>query len=176
LREVRVTPPTMTFDEKLTLKRGDREIHLLYLGKANTNGDALVYLPKEKILMTGDILVLPTPYGFGSFPKEWADTLQKIAAIDFDMLIPGHGDIQTDLKYIKLLSETLSALSEQTDEIVAAGGDLAAVREQINIGKFRKRYTNGDPLLEVLFNNWFYQPITKSAYKQAKGEPIIQGE
>ncbi len=55
----------------------------------------------ENILATGDPLVHPLPYGFGSFPAQWIETLDKVAAYDFELLVPGHGEVQRDIEYLR---------------------------------------------------------------------------
>src|SRR5262245_14707370 len=54
--------PTMAFERTMKLYRRDREIHLLYLGRAHTEGDVFVYLPKEKVVVTGDAVIGWTPF------------------------------------------------------------------------------------------------------------------
>ncbi|HUH00108.1 MAG TPA: MBL fold metallo-hydrolase [Gammaproteobacteria bacterium] len=60
--------PTIAFEQTMKLYRRDREIHLLYLGRAHTEGDVFVYLPKEKVVITGDAVIGWTPFmgdGYG---------------------------------------------------------------------------------------------------------------
>jgi cyclase len=57
LKELKVTPPNVMVQERMTLFRGDREIRLLYVGRGHTGGDLVVYLPQERVLCTGDRLV-----------------------------------------------------------------------------------------------------------------------
>ena len=92
LKELKVTPPTVTLVDHMTLFRGDREIRLLYLGYGHTGGDVVVYLPKEKVLCTGDLLVNGVANLIDGYVNEWPDTLEKLKPIDFVDVIPGHGD------------------------------------------------------------------------------------
>lgn len=88
---IRVAPPTLTFTDHLTLVRGGREIRLLYLGRAHTGGDIVVYLPKERAVITGDLLVEGTSYIGDGFTADWPATLERLRALDFDVTLPGHG-------------------------------------------------------------------------------------
>jgi glyoxylase-like metal-dependent hydrolase (beta-lactamase superfamily II) len=138
----------------------------MFLGRANTNGDVVVWLPEEKIIATGDIVVRPTPYGFGSHPKEWVEVLNHIKALDYVALVPGHGEVQTDTAYLDLLIELLNAVVERTKAAVDAGAaDMDVVREAVDLSDFDERFTGGDPLLEALFNSWFKRPIVGGAYQ-----------
>lgn len=88
---IRVAPPTLTFTDHLTLVRGGREIRLLYLGRGHTGGDIVVFLPKERAVITGDLLVEGTSYIGDGFTADWPATLERLRALDFDVTLPGHG-------------------------------------------------------------------------------------
>jgi cyclase len=92
LKDLKVTPPNVTLVDHMTLFRGDREIRLLYLGRGHTGGDLVVYLPKEKVLCSGDLLVHDVANLIDGYVNEWPDALEKLKPIDFVDVIPGHGD------------------------------------------------------------------------------------
>ncbi len=85
--------PTIAFERTMKLYRRDREIHLLHLGRAHTEGDVFVYLPKEKVVITGDALIGWTPYMGDGYPEDWVGTLDRLAQLDFTHIIMGHGDV-----------------------------------------------------------------------------------
>jgi glyoxylase-like metal-dependent hydrolase (beta-lactamase superfamily II) len=84
--------PTMAFERTMTLYRRDREIQLLYLGRAHTEGDVFVYLPKEKVVITGDAVIGWTPFMGDGYPEDWVETLDRLAELDWTRLIMGHGE------------------------------------------------------------------------------------
>ena len=88
---VRPTPPTMTLSRTMTLHRGSREIRLLFLGRGHTAGDVVVYLPKERIVATGDLLIEGPSYMGDAYFTEWIDTIEALKQLDFDTVLPGHG-------------------------------------------------------------------------------------
>jgi cyclase len=90
----RVTLPTMTFDHRLVIHRGGREVHLLFLGRAHTAGDVIAHIPSERVVATGDLMHGLLPYMGDGFPDEWPATLRALEGLDFDRVIPGHGSIQ----------------------------------------------------------------------------------
>jgi len=92
LTSLKPTPPNVTLDDHLTLFRGDREIRLLYLGRGHTGGDVVVYLPKERVLCSGDLLVNGIANLVDGYVDVWPDALEKLKLIDFVDVIPGHGD------------------------------------------------------------------------------------
>src|SRR5438552_10654375 len=85
--------PTIAFERTMKLYRRDREIQLLHLGRAHTEGDVFVYLPKEKVVITGDAVIGWTPYMGDGYPEDWLATLDRLAELDFTHLVMGHGDV-----------------------------------------------------------------------------------
>src|SRR5881409_2942976 len=85
--------PTIAFEQTMKLYRRDREIHLLYLGRAHTEGDVFVYLPREKVVITGDAVIGWTPFMGDGYPEDWTATLDRLAQLDFATMIMGHGDV-----------------------------------------------------------------------------------
>jgi glyoxylase-like metal-dependent hydrolase (beta-lactamase superfamily II) len=88
---VKPVPPTLTLTNLVTLHRGEREIRILHLGRGHTAGDVVVYLPEERIVATGDLLVENTSYMGDAFFTEWIDTIEALKKVDFDTVLPGHG-------------------------------------------------------------------------------------
>jgi cyclase len=119
-KEITPTPPTLTYSAKMTLYRGQREIQLLFLGRGHTQGDTVVYLPKERIVCTGDLMESRLAYmGDGMF-DEWITTLEALKKLDFDTVLPGHGVpfhdkslITAYQSYLKDLMTQVARLREQ---------------------------------------------------------------
>lgn len=161
-----MVPADETFSDRLVLHRGERDIEILHFGDANTEGDAIVWLPEERIVVTGDTVVRPTPYGFGSRPESWADVLRQINGLDYALLVPGHGDIQTDTAYVDLLIATMETVATGACAAVAGHGEEAdadAVHAAIGWETVEADFTGGDPLLTRLFESWFKRPISAGA-------------
>src|SRR5205085_9855007 len=93
VKEVAVTPPNVTFDKTMTLHRGGREMRLIYLGRGHTDTDVVMYLPKERIVCTGDLMESVVSYMGDSYPEEWIATLDRLRALDFETVMPGHGAV-----------------------------------------------------------------------------------
>ena len=89
--EIKVTPPNIHYSTKMVLNRGDREIDLLFLGRGHTGGDTVVYLPKERIVCTGDLMESRLAYMGDAFFSEWITTLGELKKLDFAVVLPGHG-------------------------------------------------------------------------------------
>src|SRR5438067_3186906 len=93
---LRESLPDLTFNRSLTLQAGSRTIRIEHLGRGNTRGDVVVYLPAEKIVASGDLVVAPVPFGIGSYYAEWADTLAKLQQLEASTILIGHGAVQHD--------------------------------------------------------------------------------
>ena len=89
--EIRPTPPNIHYSTKMVLNRGSREIDLLFLGRGHTGGDTVVYLPKERIVCTGDLMESQLAYMGDAFFSEWITTLEELKKLDFAVDLPGHG-------------------------------------------------------------------------------------
>ncbi len=94
--ELRPTPPNVTLTDRMTLYRGSREIQIRHLGRGHTAGDLVVFLPRERVVMTGDFLTAGMSNLSDSFPDEWIASLDELKKLDFDTVMPGHGEAFTD--------------------------------------------------------------------------------
>jgi glyoxylase-like metal-dependent hydrolase (beta-lactamase superfamily II) len=92
LAEVKPIPPNVTLKAKMTLYRGSREIQLLFFGRGHTGGDVVVHLPREKVLCSGDLLTAGLAFMGDGYVDEWATTLESLKGLDFETVIPGHGE------------------------------------------------------------------------------------
>ncbi len=133
IKEMKVVFPNTTFSEKMVITSGDREIQLHYLGRGNTRGDAVVYLPKEKVLITGDLVVFPSPYESGSFSRVWINTLTELAQFEYDLLIPGHGQHQSSPSYLLYLIDLFEETARQLNAAYLQGSStLEEFQSQVN--------------------------------------------
>ena len=163
---VEVTPPTFTFENQLTLYRGDREIQLLYLGKGDTPGDVWLYLPREKMLCSPDAFVHPIPYGFSRNPLEWLETLKGVREMDFDMIIPGHGEIQYDKAYLSLVIALLETIQDQVKEAVQKGMSLEATEAFVKVDHLQHKFTQNDPVKTYYFEGYSKSPVIQRTYNE----------
>ena len=113
VKEIRVTPPTVTLDRKMTLFRGGREIQLLYFGRGHTDTDVVVFLPKEKIVCTGDLMESVISYMGDAYVDEWPATLDRLMTLDFDTVMPGHGVVFKGKAHIEAFQRYLRDVLKQ---------------------------------------------------------------
>jgi cyclase len=131
LKSMQVALPTFTFDHSLILHRKSRTVEMFWLGNAHTNGDVFVYLPKEKILVTGDALHGWTPLMGDSYPYDWITTLDKAEKLDFDQVLGGHGDVMRGKEKFELWKQYLRDLMDQTAQAYSSGASLEEAQKQV---------------------------------------------
>jgi glyoxylase-like metal-dependent hydrolase (beta-lactamase superfamily II) len=166
-----VTRPTRTMTDRLVIDLGGRTAELRHVAPGNTKGDMFLWLPEEKILATGDIVVRPTPYGFFSYPRSWAAVLRELKTLGATQIVPGHGEVMTDTAYLDLLAETMDLVATQVDAAVKAGKTLDETRAAMDWSSVEGRFVGGDEgMLPVLFNIWFKTPIVEAQYNLSSGK------
>jgi glyoxylase-like metal-dependent hydrolase (beta-lactamase superfamily II) len=144
IQEVVPTPPNITLDTKMTLfqvvARGSREIQLLHLGRAHTGGDVVIFLPQEKVVFTGDMMLPGLAYMGDGHVDEWPDTLEALKGLDFDVLLPGHGAPFRGLDPINNFQAYLTDLWQKTGEMHQRGVSAADAAEQIDMSNHQGNY------------------------------------
>jgi glyoxylase-like metal-dependent hydrolase (beta-lactamase superfamily II) len=163
-----------SFTDRLTINDAQAPVEALFLGRANTDGDAVVWLPKQRILIAGETVILPFPYGFESYPSDWIGVLEKLRAYKFRILVPGHGMPQTDRVQIDKIVAALKDVRAQVGALAVQGLTLDQVRAKMDFNAQAKSFAGDDPWLNHWFQRLWIDPIVESAYKEAKGEPIVQ--
>ena len=109
-RGLKPKAPDVTFDHELDLDLGNRKVQLKFLVRGNTVGDAVAYLPKERIVIAGDLVDSPVPYLGGGFPIEEVATLKRLAELDFETLVPGHGGVLKGKAFVQQEIELIESL------------------------------------------------------------------
>ena len=169
-KDVRVTLPTTTFDESMTLHRGARTIELLRLGRGHTSGDIVVWLPDEKIAITGDLVVWPVPLmgSDQSYIGDWSASLEKLRALQPRTIIPGHGHVMHDDAYVATLIRLTRSLQEQAAAAVARGETLDVARKSVKLDEFRDAIAGDDRLLRFIFRVYVANAGFAAAYRGAQ--------
>ncbi len=133
-------PPTLAFDHSLTLVRGGREIRLLFLGRGHTGGDVVVHLPAERVVVTGDLLGAGPSYLGDAFLTEWPATLDRLRALDFDWVLPGHGDAFRGTDRIDHLQAYLSDFWTQVKTLHDQGLSAEEAARRVDLRAHARHY------------------------------------
>lgn len=174
LPETRFVLPDLTFSGSASVYLGNREVRLLHLGRGNTAGDVMVQVPDAGVLVAGDVVVAPIPFGFGSYPTEWLGVLDKVLALDATAIVPGHGPVMRDTSYVRTLQSLLASLRSQVQAAAREGLTLEQTRKRLDLDRIRAELTRGDPLLEKAFGQFFLDSAVGQAYKEARSEELVE--
>jgi glyoxylase-like metal-dependent hydrolase (beta-lactamase superfamily II) len=164
--------PSITVDNRLTLYRGNRIIDIRHLGTGHTGADLVVHLPKEGILITGDLVVWPVPLVGNpqSNIGEWALTLENLISLQANTIVPGHGPVLRDDTYIKLMASLFASVKQQTEAAVARGETLEQARKSVNLEEFRKQFAGDSMVRKISFNMYVAGPAVAAAFREASAK------
>ncbi len=162
-----LTWPNLTFTDRMTLFLGKTEVQIIHAGKGHTKGDTIVWLPRERVLFSGDLVEYgATPYAGDAHLQEWPATLQKLRDLKPVALVPGRGDALTTPEAVEEgiagTQAFITALYEEVGKHAKAGRSL------------KQAYDGAMAALGPRYGNWVIfehcMPFDVSrAYDEAKG-------
>ncbi|HMG87986.1 MAG TPA: MBL fold metallo-hydrolase [Terracidiphilus sp.] len=167
--------PNVTFEHELNLNLGNREVQLKFLGRGNTAGDAIAYLPKEKILVAGDLVDSPVPYLGSGFPIEQIGTLKKMADMDFETLVPGHGNVLKGKDFvqqeIELLEAVIAAMAQEIGRTSASPQNRfeaikKGVEQNVDVKAWRQKFAGDDPQNQEFFDVFSWPGLLEAAHAE----------
>jgi glyoxylase-like metal-dependent hydrolase (beta-lactamase superfamily II) len=152
-----------------------RPVELRFLGNGNTDGDLVAWLPRQRILATGDLVVAPIPFGYDSYPASWQAVFDKLIALHARVIIPGHGLPMRNDAYLRLLRGMLADLRARM-AIIGPKEELAQAKKDIapSFAPYLKRIAGSDPWLQSWFVKSWQDPISEALWKESRGLPIEQ--
>jgi glyoxylase-like metal-dependent hydrolase (beta-lactamase superfamily II) len=133
--KIRPTPPNATLSRDMTLHRGSREIQIRFFGRAHTDGDIVVFLPRERIIATGDMITSALSYTGDAFVQEWPATLEGVLSLDFDTVLGGHGSVFKGKDHIRNLQAYWRDFYEQADALRKQGISPEEAAKRIDLTK-----------------------------------------
>lgn len=149
--------PDVVFDDLLEIDLGGRTVEVRNLGRAVTPGDAFLWLPDERVLVAGDLLLDPVTFALSAYPTEWLRTLEGLDALDAAVIVPGHGAPMLDESRLHATVEAMRIMLELAPAARARGLDPDQARPEI-LAALRDpmvRLTGDDPSIEQAFEQQF---------------------
>ena len=138
-----MTPPTKTFEDELTLKVGDKEVHLIEVGPAHTLGDTLVHIPADRVVFTADILFIGGhPIIWAGPTSNWLKACDRILAMEVDTIVPGHGPI-TDKKGAAEVKGYLEYIYQEAEKRYEIGMSATEAAKDIELDRYAT-WTDGE--------------------------------
>jgi cyclase len=136
--------PSLIFDEKFVLDDGKQRVEFLFFGHAHTSGDAFAYLPKHKMVCTGDACVNGAFNFMGhSDSASWIRVLEKCQQLDVNLVLPGHGP-PAGKELLEKQKRYFVELRQQVKKGIDAGQDYEDITKSINMPWY-KEWTSVDP-------------------------------
>jgi len=141
-------PPNVTVKDTMSVWSGNKEFQIMWIGRAHTAGDLVVYVPSERAAASGDILFKAMVGWQGdAFPNDHPATLDALKKIDIDLLLPGHGDhIQGKANIETAIANMQGYLREEWRQAADAkkqGASADDALKKMDLSKFRDAYGNG---------------------------------
>jgi glyoxylase-like metal-dependent hydrolase (beta-lactamase superfamily II) len=158
--------PTLTYTDQLTFHRGNREFRLMSV-TGDAQGTTVLYLPREKILITGDAVSYPLPYYTPPLSKH-SGSLRMLARLDADTIVPGHGPAFRDKNYMNLEADLMETVLKRVTQALREGAvSIDDVNAKVNMDDFRERFARGDA--EIASNFAIVtQGMIRKAYIEAR--------
>ncbi len=166
-RGARFLPPSLTYETRLTLHLGERRLELHHL-EGHTRGDTVVFLPREKILLAGDLLD-DLPYAGHGYPRQWISSLRTLGELDFETVVPGHGPIYRGRGQLDRVRSFFEALVAQVEATAEDGKSLEETREAVDAATLRQGLAGDDVAAGRFFDAVLGEAVER-AYLEARGE------
>ena len=164
--------PTVVFRDTLIIWSGQRELRL-FSATGDATGSAVLYVPAEKLLVTGDVLVAPEdgdgppPWTTKSYAiAPWLASLRAMDALDVNLVVPGQGPAFHDKAYLTLTTNLFASIVGQVHTALERGSvTLAEVKKAVNVDTITAQYMHGRPVPEYF--EGILASLTKKAYEES---------
>jgi cyclase len=160
-------PPTLLVNGDTTLARGSRKIEIRFLGLGNTRGDLVVWLPQERIAISGDLAITPSPFALGSNISDWLVTLDRLAALDPAVYVSGHGPVQREKTFIADLQTMLRSIRDQVYAGAKHGKTLEELKKSVAVTPRQGSVYEHAPE-HPFFEMYFRQPAIERSFEETK--------
>ena len=158
---IRLTPPTLVFDSRLTVYVDEQEVELIHVGPAHTSTDVIVFFPSERVLYAGDIVFrLCTPIGWEGTFANWISALNRILELAPEKIVPGHGPL-CGQEGVTEMRDYLTYVYQEAKGCFERGMTMAEAAKSIDPGPYAL-WTEPE---RIVFN-------VARAYREFRGEPF----
>lgn len=165
--------PTLLYSDHLTLYHGGREFRFMSM-TGDAEGTTALFVPKEKVLITGDAVSYPIPYTAPP-PTRQAKSLRALALLDADVIIPGHGPAFHDKNFLNLEIELLETVTRGVHQALQKGAlTLDDVQKAVTADELREKFAHGDPDLEARYRARVKELVATAIREQRDGQGYQQ--
>lgn len=174
-REEHLVQPTLTFEGEMDLDLGDRHVQLRrYVG--HTTGDVVAFIPEQGVLVTGDLVIAPVPYGIDSHFGEWSESLARLLTMgdSVKVIVPGHGPVLRSWDYVRAEKALIDTLRSQVRSAMHAGfteaNQIDSVKKRVDLSRFAAELAGKDPARQWAFKYYFLIPAVPRAFEELRSE------
>ena len=167
-----IVAPSVTFTDRLLIDDPASPVEIIQPGRANTDGAAVVWLPRQRVLVAGDIVVSPIPFAFNVYPAEWMAVIDELKDYDFEVLVPGHGLPMRDRAYLDRLLGAMTEVRARVAALVAAGRTPEEVAAEADFEAQRALFAGDSNWRRRWFDRYWLTPFLSSADREARGERL----
>jgi glyoxylase-like metal-dependent hydrolase (beta-lactamase superfamily II) len=135
--------PTITFEKSYVLNDKALDLHIEFHGHAHTSGDVVVFCPQKRAVATGDMIIGFIPNLGDGFPKSWPKTIDSVAHLDFNQILPGHGPLQANRQR---MIDQRNYIEELTAKVAAAkntGKSVTEIQKIITLNSLKSMQSDG---------------------------------
>ena len=171
-RPIKVVMADITLNDHLTFQWGSMTLQINHLKQyAHSEGDLIVWIPQKKLVITGDIVVGPTPYETQPNAPGMVKAIQQIIDMKPSIIIPGHGVVQYDLSYLNLLKEAFTSYLREAEVAAKNNIPLKEAVAYIKLDDLDYKFTKGDDLKKWAFRSMFKSQVVIQTYQRLGALP-----
>jgi glyoxylase-like metal-dependent hydrolase (beta-lactamase superfamily II) len=169
-RPARFANADITFSDTLTMRWGTQTLRMIHMAEnGHSAGDVVVWIPEQRILATGDLVVGPTPYATYHNIPGMVKALHALIAMNPAIVIPGHGVVQHDLAYMQLLERAFTEYRQAAEAAVAAKVPEARALDSLALPEIDRLFVGDDPLKKWAYQSFFVRNVIHNTYKPTPG-------
>jgi glyoxylase-like metal-dependent hydrolase (beta-lactamase superfamily II) len=169
-RPARFANADITFSDTLTMHWGSQTLRMIHMAEnGHSAGDVVVWIPENRTLVTGDLVVGPTPYATYFNIPGMAKAIHALIAMNPAVVIPGHGDVQHDLVYMQLLERAFTEYRRAAESALAAKIPEAKAADSIALPEIDRAFVGDDPLKQWAYRTFFVRNLIHNTYKPTPG-------
>ena len=162
----------ITFSDSLTFHWGSQTIQVIHAADGgHSAGDVIAWIPEKRIVVTGDLVVGPTPYATHNNYPGMVRAIQKVIDMKPAIIIPGHGVIEYDLTYIQLVKDAFTGYIAAAEEAVKNKVPAKEAFKTIALPLIDKQITGDDDVKKWAYRSFFSGNIIYHIYKDAGALP-----
>jgi glyoxylase-like metal-dependent hydrolase (beta-lactamase superfamily II) len=170
-KNARLVPANITFTDRLDIDLAERHVEVLNYGRGVTPGDTFVYLPREKVLLLGDLIVNPITFALSGYPTEWLHVLERIDRLDASIIVTGHGAALRDKSLLHATMAVFRVLLREGKASKENGLTADQAKEAIMpaLHDLMTQMTGGDPGRNAAFKQQLVDWYLHRVYDELDG-------